>query len=540
MGKDNTNLRLIWAVALSFLFIVVWGHFFGEKTPPDPKPAQKTESPATDAGHGNLPPVQKISQDAPDLPKTPVIARVVAKDFEIEIDELGRFSQVFLKNKKYVSAPDVGFLEHFKILFGLAKEPVVPEKLPLFDAKKIRPLEVRFQDLALNSLAFSAPYESNAAEILIQDAPGTLVLTQKTEKFTLQKILKIYPDLHYELMIKISSTDPKTAVNFFVSPGERPQNGENYAFNGVILQNENDTLIKISDGDVKELQSVENARFMASVERYFASVFYAPDAAKISAKIDADPKQNPVPYAQATNEISLNGYIGAKDYARLKKIDKNLTNVVEYGLLSFFAKPLFLLLEILFGVVKNWGFAIILLTVIVKIVLYPLTYKGMVGMQKLKDLAPKMKEIQQKYKNDPQKLRASMMELYKKHGANPMGGCLPLLIQIPIFYAIYRVLYNSVELKSAEFIFWIQDLSTLDPYFVLPILMGISMYIQQNVTPHTMTDPMQTRIFKMLPFIFTIFLIFFPAGLVLYWTVNNVLSIAQQLFINRMLAKKSK
>lgn len=161
-------------------------------------------------------------------------------------------------------------------------------------------------------------------------------------------------------------------------------------------------------------------------------------------------------------------------------------------------------------------------------------------MQKLKDIAPKMKEIQTRYKGDPQKMQLHMMELYKKHGANPLGGCLPLLLQIPVFFAIYRVLYNAIELKNSEWIFWISDLSAIDPYFVLPILMGVSMYISQLLTPSNFTDPMQEKIFKMLPWIFMVFFIIFPfpAGLVLYWTINNVFSIIQQLLINSLLKSK--
>ena len=148
-----------------------------------------------------------------------------------------------------------------------------------------------------------------------------------------------------------------------------------------------------------------------------------------------------------------------------------------------------------------------------------------------------MKEIQTKYKGDPQKINAHVMELYRKHGANPMGGCLPILIQIPIFFAIYRVLLNAIELKGAEWILWINDLAELDPYFILPILMGITMYIQQHITPTNFTDPMQEKIMKFLPLIFTFFFITFPAGLTLYWFVNNLCSIAQQMVVNKIFAR---
>jgi YidC/Oxa1 family membrane protein insertase len=157
----------------------------------------------------------------------------------------------------------------------------------------------------------------------------------------------------------------------------------------------------------------------------------------------------------------------------------------------------------------------------------------MVSMQKLKEVAPKVKELQAKYKGDPQRMNAAVMDLYKKNGANPLGGCLPLLLQIPVFFAIYRVLLNAVELQGAEWILWIDDLSKMDSFFVLPILMGATMYYQQRITPSNFTDPMQEKVFRFLPIIFTFFFITFPSGLVLYWFINNLFSIAQQFFVNK-------
>ena len=182
--------------------------------------------------------------------------------------------------------------------------------------------------------------------------------------------------------------------------------------------------------------------------------------------------------------------------------------------------------------IGNWGWAIILFTLLVKLILFPLSYKGMMSMNKMRDLAPKMKELKEKYGKDPAKMNQQTMQLYKKHGANPMGGCLPMLLQIPVFFALYRVLLNADELQGAPWIGWIVDLSDKDPYYVLPLLMGISMFFQQKITPNTMTDPMQKKIFQWFPVIMTFFFLTFPAGLVLYWLTNNLLSIAQQQIIN--------
>jgi YidC/Oxa1 family membrane protein insertase len=185
--------------------------------------------------------------------------------------------------------------------------------------------------------------------------------------------------------------------------------------------------------------------------------------------------------------------------------------------------------------VGNWGWAIILFTLLVKLILFPLSYKGMMSMQKLKDLAPKMKEIKEKYKGDPAKMNAQMMEMYKKNGANPMGGCLPMLLQIPVFFALYRVLLNADELQGAPWIHgWIENLAIADPYYILPVLMGVSMWFQQKITPNNFTDPLQEKIFKWFPVLMAgMFIIMpFPSGLVLYWVVNNIFTIGQQYVIN--------
>ena len=535
MKKDNSNLRVILAVAFSFLFIVLYSNYFVK---PDEKQASQASKESSAQAANQAPQIKQEAQSAPQLESSQeaksILTTIKAKDFEIEIDTLGRISQVYLKDKKFTTAPEIGFFDHFKVLFGLMKKPEPLEKLPLLDPRALKPLEVRFSTPSINDQAFSKHYKASVSEVLLDSAPKTLVLTQKLDALEVKKTLTIYPNLKYDLKIEVSNPQEQ----YFITNGARPRtDNENYAFNGVILEKSDDKIEKIEDRDAKAVQTFDSAKFVASVDRYYTTLFFAKDS-PLYVMVDGDSAKNPMPYLYAKGNLEFGGFIGPKNYEALKAIDPALVNVVEYGMMTFFAKPLFLLLEFLHQYLNNWGWAIIALTIIVKLILYPLSYKGMVSMQKLKDLAPKMKEIQEKYKSDPQKLQANMMQLYKKHGANPMGGCFPLLIQIPIFYAIYRVLYNSVELKSADFILWIHDLSVMDPYFVLPLLMGISMYLQQALTPNTFTDPMQARVFRMLPVFFTIFLIFFPAGLVLYWTINNILSIFQQLLINKMLDRK--
>ena len=231
-----------------------------------------------------------------------------------------------------------------------------------------------------------------------------------------------------------------------------------------------------------------------------------------------------------TGEWRARFYAGPKDQKRLERIAENLNLTVDYGFLWWLAVPLFSLLDWLHGLFGNWGMAIIMLTFLVKLVLYPLSSASYKSMANMRRVAPQMKRLQERYSDDRQKLSQEMMGLYKKEGVNPLGGCLPMLLPMPIFIALYWVLFESVELRQAPFMLWIDDLAAMDPYFVLPLLMGGTMYAQQLLSP-TLGDPMQARIMKMMPIMFTVLFLFFPAGLVLYWLVNSVLSIAQQWYV---------
>jgi len=213
---------------------------------------------------------------------------------------------------------------------------------------------------------------------------------------------------------------------------------------------------------------------------------------------------------------------------------------VDYGALTVLSAPLFWLLDFIHKLIGNWGWSIIGLTVLVKLAFYPLSAMSYKSMAKMRKVAPKLESIKKTHGHDRQALNQAMMELYKTEKINPFGGCLPILIQIPVFIALYWVLLESVEMRQAPWMLWITDLSSKDPYYVLPIIMGASMYLQQQLSPQP-PDPIQRKVFMIMPIMFTGMFIFFPAGLVLYWTVNNVLSILQQWRINTVIeGKKAK
>ena len=431
----------------------------------------------------------------------------------IEIDTLGRIAQVTLVEEKYKDENG--------------------NQIKLFEANQLRPLEVRFADVNLNTEAFKVSSIASSSNVDATTAAQELVLTQTLSGTVLTKKFTIYPDGHYDL--SVSTTNDK---QFFITNGFRPNVlADMYAVHGFITKLNDNTLKTIEDGDSDKNENIVGAKFISNFDRYYATVIYNFEKS-LSVSVMPDSESNPQAFIHGGNSVSFSGFAGPKNHRDLDALHDELIDVIDYGWFTFIAKPMFLLLQFIQGYVGNWGWTIVILTVLIKLVLFPLSYKGMVSMQKLKDLAPKMKEIQAKYKDDKQKQSMHMMELYKKHGANPMGGCLPLILQIPVFFAIYRVLLNAIELKGAEWIFWIQDLAEMDPYFVLPILMGATMYLQQKITPNTMQDEMQKKIFQFLPVIFTFFFLWFPAGLTLYWFINNLFTIGQQYYINSVFERK--
>ena len=232
-------------------------------------------------------------------------------------------------------------------------------------------------------------------------------------------------------------------------------------------------------------------------------------------------------------------FVGPKLQGQLEDIDKSLKLTVDYGWLTILSNPLFWLLSKAFAVFANWGAAIIAVTILIKLVFYKLTESSGRSMAKMRNLQPRLKTIQERYKDDRQAQSQAMMDLYKREKVNPAAGCLPILIQMPFFLAFYWVLLESVEMRQAPFMLWITDLSSRDPYFILPLIMGGAMFLQQKLNPQV-GDPVQVRVMQIMPVIFTVFFAFFPSGLVLYWVTNTILSIAQQWKINKVVEREAK
>ena len=322
-----------------------------------------------------------------------------------------------------------------------------------------------------------------------------------------------------------------------------------YTYTGAVLSSPDNRYEKISFDDMEDAETDETISngWAAMIQHYFLTAILPADKETVyryytrafSSQYYSIGNVSPALLLPPGQQGELDDYLymGPKQQSELEQLAEGLELTVDYGFLWFLAKPLFWCLERLHGLTGNWGWSIILVTILLKLLFYHLSAAGYRSMANMRRVQPRIMSIRDRYKDDRARLNQAMMQIYKEEKINPFGGCFPILVQIPVFLALYWVLLESVELRQADFIFWLNDLSSKDPFYVLPIIMGATMLIQQRLNPAPM-DPMQEKVMKALPFIFTVFFAFFPSGLVLYWVTNNVLSIAQQWLITRNLEKE--
>lgn len=405
-----------------------------------------------------------------------------------------------------------------------------------------------------------ALFSAEKSQYILDDSSDELVVTLSfvQDQVTINKVFKLkrgdyLVDVGYE--VKNASSNPWKA-NFYAQfkrdrsadPSSMEAMGM-AAYLGAAVTRPSERYHKISFDDMDDGRFKETIQggWAAFLQHYFLSAWVpAEDAAHTYNTRKAagnyivgyyDEALNVAAGEQGSTYTSL--YLGPKDQDRLAEISENLELTVDYGWLWWVAQPLFWLLQIIHSIVGNWGWAIIFLTILVKLAFFPLSAASYRSMANMRRVAPKLTALREQYGDDRQKLSQEMMSLYKKERINPLGGCLPILVQMPVFIALYWVLMESVEIRQAPFMFWLEDLSLKDPYFILPLIMGASMFVQMQLNP-TPPDPMQAKVMKLMPVIFTVFFLFFPAGLVLYWVVNNLLSIAQQWYITKQIENESK
>ncbi len=395
----------------------------------------------------------------------------------------------------------------------------------------------------VNGSIFDTSAQSNEISLQEGDKPvsirfelrdGTGVVIRKTYTFRPN-------DYSFDFEISVNST-PKWgefdySLVWFGLGDEESKFSSYYSYNGSLFMVDGRRVADAPDDENPVQEYKGEIKWAALSHRYF-TVFCIPEKPENQEMVSRYINDSTATLewklkaAMADKPVMMHFFLGPKKHELLDVYENGIKSIINYGWFDIIAKPMFWVLNMFHKWTGNWGWSIILLTIVTKVLFFPLTQKGFKSMQKLQKLQPHMKRIQEAYKDDKEKLNQEMLVLYREHKVNPLGGCLPLILQIPIFFSLYKVLLESIELKGASWILWIKDLSMADPYYVTPVLMGFSMLGQQLMTPKT-GDPMQRRMMMMLPVVFTIMFLSFPTGLVIYWLVNNILTIGQQWIIYR-------
>jgi YidC/Oxa1 family membrane protein insertase len=403
-------------------------------------------------------------------------------------------------------------------------------------------------------------YQTDKKNYILQEGQNQIIIPLKWQQNGIE-VVKYYIFTRDSYQIKnthkITNNNPKDIHISQYHQLQRvlnsdKQSGFLYTYTGGVLYNEKDRYQKIDFDDFANSKThfASDKGWLAMIEHYFLAAWLPTKNENNNYYTNTINSSNPrfiigkssnFHTVKSQQEKTINSvlYAGPKLQKRLEQAPvKDLKLTVDYGILTIIADPIFWLLDKIHSFVGNWGWSIVIITILIKLLLYKLSATSYRSMAKMKKLSPKIAQLKDRYGDDRQKMGTAQMELFKKEKVNPLGGCLPIVAQIPVFIALYWVLLETVELRQAPFILWIDDLSAKDPYFVLPIIMGLTMFLQQKLNP-TPADPLQAKLFMALPIVFTVFFAFFPSGLVLYWLMNNVLSIAQQYYITRsILAKK--
>jgi len=398
----------------------------------------------------------------------------------------------------------------------------------------IPPLAIGFDDeFKLKNLIFKVQQGKKAIKLDKKDSSASIVFYYNDNGISIKRIFTFYEnDYRIEVKEEVIGIE-----NYWIALGSGFGDSGIRDYKKdvgiVVLKDVNRKKFKFKDIKEPKLYK-EGLKWVALEDKYFFSAIVPPKGA-ITKLWRNKEGEVIIGVKLSGDENSYLVYAGPKEHERLKSLGVGLEHIIDFGFFSILARPLFWILKFFYKIIGNYGWAIVIVTIITRIPFIPLINKGQKSMKKLQALQPKMNEIRRKYKKDPKKMQQEIINLYKRYKVNPISGCLPMLIQIPVFYALYKVLLNAIELRGAPFMLWIEDLSKKDPYYILPIIMGITMFIQQKITPST-GNPQQEKIMKYLPLVFTFLFLSFPSGLVLYWLVNNILSIIQQWYINSKVA----
>jgi YidC/Oxa1 family membrane protein insertase len=518
--KSKMDRRTLLAIGLCFLIFVGWQKYYIEPRLPKPKAAPIVEatSRATDTNAAET----KLSGAKTSVSaqkRAPIEPKSIPITTSTGTAILGNGGKLFTNWQ----------LSRYRT--SLAK-----------DANNIDLVSVTNSPTGEGELAFDIPelaYVNNVMGEIKQDG-DLLTWNFEDENLKLVREIKGSSELNYvdvKITANFKTKRPKVA---FLSLSSKSPDKDPEEQDRQLLYYTAETVERLHLGDVKPVMDIPgNMRWIGAQNRYFLMTFIPslgePRAlaqslgeknARISLVYTIDSDQIVIPFK---------AYFGPKEMSALNAVDPSLEKTVDFGWFTVFAYPILKFMKWLYGIFLNWGVAIIVLTVVFKLVTFPLTFKSMKSMKKMAALQPQIKALQEKYKDDKQTLNQEMITFMRTNGYNPISGCLPMLIQMPVFFALYRVLYSSIELYQAPFYLWIKDLSLKDPYYITPVVLTAVMFAQQKLTPSTVSDPMQAKMMQWMPVFFGVLMINLPAGLTLYMLVNAVMSILQQLWINKKL-----
>lgn len=551
------NLLLIALVVVGFLLWQAWQKDYGPKPPPPaPSAAVSEDGTPVPVREEDVPALPTITgQDlapAPDMPTattTPAYKKIRVRTDVLDLD---------------INLRGGGIRR-----LALIDYPVsLTEKDTPFPLMEFQPPNIFLAQSGLrgksttvdgNAPDHHAEFTATQSEYTLADGSDALKVTLHWRSDDGVQVAKVYTfhrgsytiDVHYT--VKNGTSEPWNARMYgqFQRSEVEATGGlfRTYTYTGGVISGPDKPYDKIDFSDMRDvdLKRSQTGGWIAMIQHYFTGAWvpspegrnYYYSKAVANDRFVLGVMTPPLSVAPgATGSVKLTLYAGPKVQERLQAVAPNLERTVDYGWLWLIAEPIFWMLNWIHGVIGNWGFSIIALTMLIKLAFFHLSATSYKSMARMRKLQPRVMDLRDRFSGDKQKLNQAMMELYKKEKINPLGGCLPILVQIPVFISLYWVLLESVALRQAPFILWIHDLSVHDPFFVLPVLMGITMLAQQRLNPAP-PDPMQARIMMALPFVFTFLFLFFPAGLVLYWFVNNLLSIIQQWVITKKIVGKT-
>lgn len=534
--------RLLVAIIASFLILALYQVLFLKKENPAQAVAPPAETAVQNAPAAVIPEPQ-ASPPATEPALVPVEAVSAAAEEEITVD-----TPVFLAKWSNRGAVLRSFL--LKKLLDDKKAPI--DLVPARAAEiGVFPFELLTDDAAFNGEINGALYKASTTSLALADGePGELVFSYAAPDGTrVEKTLRFTGgsyaiDLAFAVFKRGQTADAKLVWGPGIGNYSDAEMKSRMSSGGGAAVEVAGKVYRVSEKKYKPDQANYNfVSWAAYEETYMAALFFMRGDTGLASFLQRTKEGAPAPYYLLSTSLPEKAYLGPKEYDTLIAQGRGAKKLIAFGFFGWMSEILLRGLKLLHGLIPNWGIAIILLTLVIKIIFFPLTYSSTKSMAKMQEIQPKIKALRAKYKkakqdiNQRRQLNEETMRLYKEHGINPAGGCLPILIQLPVFWGFFRVLSIGIEFRHSPFLLWIKDLSVKDPYYVTPVLMGITQLISQKMTP-TGADPAQAKMMLIMPVVMTVFFMNFQSGLVLYWLTNNVLQIAQQAIMNGMMKKK--